>query len=74
MTDTRSYQDLSTDPPEPETRPSDQVAWFIARGRWKKFSTLNEQIRITALPTRCLQNTMHAAKPKTIIIGHSCGG
>ena len=20
------------------------------------------------------QNTMHAAKPKTIIIGHSCGG
>ena len=26
MTDTRSYQDLSTDPPERETRPSDLVA------------------------------------------------
>jgi metal-sulfur cluster biosynthetic enzyme len=26
MTDTRSYQDVSTDPPEPETRPSDLVA------------------------------------------------
>ena len=26
MTDTRSYSDLSTDPPEPETRPSDLVA------------------------------------------------
>ena len=26
MTDTRSYQDLSTDPPEPEIRPSELVA------------------------------------------------
>ena len=26
MTDTRSYQDLSTDPPEQEPRPSDLVA------------------------------------------------